>query len=134
MARIILAELVESGEPHPIELAIEAAGAHVVMDVCAEGVPGSVIRLRLAGDQAVAASLVLQRYAAIALREPSEDMRSDGLIHLRKEPSSPTVAPAWCGKRGQATILDASGYHGPEGNGWDSVCKPCVAAQKAGVR
>lgn len=53
---------------------------------------------------------------------------SDGKVHIRKHPDAPTVAPAWCGKTGQATITSATGFHGPGGAGWGEVCKECVKA------
>lgn len=56
-------------------------------------------------------------------------------IHIRKRWNAPAIEPAWCGRNdGDGTVTDAWGWWGPEGQGWEWVCKACVKAKEKGAR
>ena len=48
---------------------------------------------------------------------------SDGKVHVRK--TGVPADPALCGKTAQTTISSASGWWGPDGRGWEDVCREC---------
>lgn len=52
-------------------------------------------------------------------------------IHIRKHPDDAPAKPVWCGEVVGASITEAWGHYGPGGDGYDDVCRPCIAAQRA---
>lgn len=63
-----------------------------------------------------------------------EETKEKDLIHIRKRWNAPGNEPAWCGNvgGGVGTVTDAWGYWGPQGDGWELICKKCVRAKNGG--
>lgn len=58
--------------------------------------------------------------------------RSATTAECTSVPDAPTADPVFCGKRYQASVTEAWGYWGPDGDGYAEVCQECVAAWRAG--
>lgn len=52
-------------------------------------------------------------------------------VHIRARPHDPGNVPQLCGSVGKGASVSAPwGWWGPEGKGWDWVCKACVKVWK----
>lgn len=49
---------------------------------------------------------------------------SDGKVHV-VDSRKPGTHHTRCGKTGQTTVSSAEGFWGPEGKGWDDICREC---------